>query len=1389
MPTINISKAARRRGSFLPSLICLAGKTADRSSTVSVRVMIDSGSDFSYVKRSVASRLTLSETNLTSENVKVFGGGTATQRTSSCTLYLMPIFSSSHVLPLPLQAVDVVCSDLPPLNLTVEELPDIAELNLTEQFPRGRCSIDVLIGQDHLWDVISGGQVKGSKGSKLIVWQTCLGSAVSGRKTTGHLDLPATLTKQMVIEEDQDLGDILQRFWSLESLGIRDERNVNLSPDEKFALDHFNANTTFDGVRYCVRLPFHPDKVPPLNNHEAALGQFKSLERTLLRSKVKHDLYVAAMDDYIQAGHVELVSTETPEVDVAFYLPHHAVYRSDSVSHKIRIVFNGSTTDLDGLSLNSVLLAGPALQPDLAAVIMRFRQYPVALTGDIRKHFLQIQVNRLDRKWLRFLWKPPGSAGPVQTYHFCVIAFGLSCAPFLAINTVLHHLTIMQYQYPAATQILRNSLYVDDCLAGGPDAAAVIQLRSDISVLMAAGGFVMTKWCSNSPEVMESIPVEDRAPYAPVSLAEKDLTLTPGPIPTALGLMWDPTLDAFQFQGALELMRPLGVETMRTLCSRAARLFDPLGFLSPFILLAKCLMQECWKLSLCWDDPLPDSILEPWEQWVGEITYLHYLDIARCVFIKNMTGFQIHSMSDASERACAAVTYVRSVDATGNVLVRLLCSKTVVAPLKKQSIPRLELVAMQLMARLTRKVVQDLPPCETILWSDSTVAIQWASRPPSFWKTYVGNRVAAIQSCFPPEHFRYIPTRENSSDVASRGAVASKLIAMHFWWRGPIFLEEDEDCWPDSPLPTKIVKLAAVEEQPPMPFVLATVAEEIPPLLKEIFSPGGPGTSFWKSLRLLAFVQRFVHNLKSPREAIKSKWPTKSEMDGAFVYWVQCVQQQAFSKEMTDISNKSVAYKGKLAQLQPFVSEGILKVGGRLTNAKLPEEEKHPWILPSQDEYVHKYVLAIHQALGHPGPETTLCHLRTKTWLLMGRREVKSALRKCVRCYRLRAKPFTQTMAPLPARRLDYTFAFVHVGLDFCGPFSVLVESAVAMRGRKRAGGPDDERWQKVWVLVITCMTTRMAHMEYVFSQETGDFINALHRFISRRGMPSSITSDNSRTFEKANRETFKLYRSIDWDALQKEFLKPPARIQWIFNPPLAPHFGGVFERVVGTLKKALRATLGRERATEQEFYTTLCRAEAVLNSRPLTAVSSDPEDPLPLSPAHLALGRGLSQIPDNWGRDDYNDPVAVLWKNRSRLHAEFAGRWRREYLQTLQALTKWSGPGGVPPRVGEIVLVEAAPRSRLFWPMAKILQVHEGRDGKVRACTLWLKQERTRRDLRHIFRLEAVVTEQQLEMQQQREQQQQNEQQQQQQLPLQQRIIAPPPTRRQQRQLWPQQQ
>ena len=1320
-----------------------------------MRLILDSCADSSFVKRSTIETLKIPQFDSCIEKLRGIGGKLQGHKTSSSNIFLMPIFPSSAYIEVTCRVLDDICGDLPATDFPWEGLPDASTLQLTEPLPRPAGPVHVLVGQDVLADILCGNVLKGGKNNRTLLWQTIFGTAISGRPAQSSQSECRAFAQQIApVAVEEDLNALLKRFWELEAFGLLTNHEL-LSPDEKFCVDHFNSNVTFADGRYTVALPFSKFLPKPLNNYESALAQFRSLERSLLASKAKYDAFLPVMMEYITLGHVEEVQTDTPGTDEAFYLPFHPVFRAGHESHKVRVVFNGSAGDRDNYSLNDALLTGPALQPLLASIVNKFRQQPIALCSDIKKHFLNINIRESDRNWIRFLWRLPGSAGGPAIMRFKVVPFGLRSSPFLAINTIWHHLALHRKDFPEACDSLRSSLYVDDYLGGAASVPAAIQLRKDITEVMALGGFPMVKWVTNDLTVLATIPEELRGASAPRFLTEKisDNSAEPS---KALGIQWEPAKDCFTFQAALELMLPIRVETMRTLASRAAKLYDPCGWLAPTIVMAKVLMQNCWKMSLKWDSVLPPEISTPWDLWTEDLVHIHHIDIPRALFQPKYVSYQIHGFSDASEMACCAAVYIRSVDAAGDILVRLVTSKTIVAPLHKASIPRLELVGCLLLARLVKFVSKDLPTAPTVLWTDSTTALCWLLKPPSAWKTFVANRVAEIQSLYDASHFRHCPTGENPSDSGTRGINGHDMCHAAQWFQGPSFLELEEEAWPESPLPAATTFAAAEEKVvTTIPFLL--VATWDTGLMAEIFDRGGPGRSFERSLRQLAFLLRFANNIRDPATAVKQQWPTKRELDKALLVWLLWVQSRTLDEEMAALKNaahKKTAYMGKLKELQPIVAEnGLILVGGRCQySGDMKYEAKHPIILPAGDKYVASFVLSLHKAAGCPGPETMLAYLRAKYWPLQGRRSVKSMIRKCVRCMRLRAVPFKQVIAPLPQRRTEFSIAFTHAAVDLGGPYQVLVvppgnskrkrKVKLDKKGKIIPLRPDEEpRFHSMWIVVFSCLTSRAVHVDYMWSCQTEDFVNALQRFIARRGCPETLTLDNAKYFKKAERELDKLYRNLQTGLIQKHMMKTPAQIRFIFSPERSPHWGGVFETTIKAVKVALKATLGNCRADYEEFRCACAMAEMTVNSRPLTTVSDSGDDPLPLTPSMLLLGRPLLPIPDDLGRDDRNDTVAIQWRKRSRLNQEFALRWRKEYLAGLQRYQKWLVPGYAP-KIGEIVLVNDAPKSRLDWPLARVTALHPSWDNNVRRVSIHLRGMETRRDSRMLYRLEGLIHE-----------------------------------------------
>jgi hypothetical protein len=1337
LPGFVLRQGGVDEGGDLPSLIVsLNSVNGDK---IDARLVLDSGAQASFIRRDLVDKLGVEEYG--KSNITLIGicGKRTSVNITHCTVVVYSKISDYN-LSMNFKVLENICADLTDMDVQPDDLANIEDLRLTEEHHRRASPVHILIGQDYLHDVIRGKIDKAER--SILVWDTEFGSALSGK--------PSSCPDEIAINVEKITNEVLyaqlRKFWEIEELTL--DKKFLLSPLEKYAEKHYVDNVKFVDGQYMVKLPFDPDKPKPINNYYRALAQFKSLERTLLRDKSKQVNYAENIEQYINNNFAEMVNDDVSHEKECYFLPHHAVYRPTHATTKTRIVFNASADDGSGYTLNNALLPGPALQPDLVDCLFRFRTWKFALTGDIKKMFNMILVDPDDRKWLRFFWRKTGTNDPIKVYQKRVLPFGLNTSPFLAIRTILFHVAKYATSHPETVALMRENLYVDDIIFGKTTVNDVVKLVQEIEFILNEGGFSVKKWLSNSAAVMRTIPAENCAAIAPLIIAEKDFNLSEDAIVSALGIVWNPLhdLDVFEMSGAVQLGIVKPNETMRSLCSRAAKIYDPCGFCSPFLIIAKMLMQETWKLGLKWDELLPEEIAEPWEAWVQDMLYLHYLDIPRCFLLDNYVKISLHGFSDASERAICACIYIVTEDDQGKTLSLLVASKTKLAPIKMTTIPRLELKGALLLAQLMHKVEKALVSLaikEIFLWTDSTVTLAWLRKPGSNWKTFVGNRVQQIQELYDESKWRHVPTQLNPADHGSRGIMAHNLIDLDQWFYGPEFLLEYEESWPMLPLclnPDSPVVDAETKEYVRL-MLTYTLQKDF---LKEMFHIK---REFWRSLRQLAFLLRFINNinycLKKKSASVKywTSYPSPNEMASATNLWAKFVQEQSLQTELNLLNEKTpkVSSGSKLAQLQAYVDDSnLMRVGGRLQDALLPDETKHQIILPSNNEYVRRYIMAVHIKWVCAGAEETLHHLRTKFWLLGGRREVKIAIR-LHKCYRFKAKTFQQQMAPLPKMRLEPMQSFVNVGVDFFGHEWILNPRLTAKEVKE--GTVVQPKIIKVWVVIFACLTSRAIHLELITDMSTQTYIYSLQRMIARRGLPKLMLSDNAEQFKKSAREMARLWRNLDWDAIAKFGISFQNPIEFRFITPLAPWQGAAYERLIGSVKMALKSTLWKRIADLNEFNTALCNAEAVVNSRPISAVSDDVNDFNPITPGHLLLGRPLQTLPDYLTRDDDECSVAILWRKRQRLHAEYWTRWQKAYLEGLQKAQKWHVKNAKPPKIGEVVLVIDIKLPKLQWPLGVIIDTHEGRDGKIRSVTLRTtfskKHVITRRHLHSIMRLE----------------------------------------------------
>ncbi|XP_070169321.1 uncharacterized protein [Polyergus mexicanus] len=731
--SLSASTVMRRRK---PVLLATAWVTIRSPSgrTAVVRALLDQGSEMTFISESLAQILRLKRIRMPI-SVSAVGGinaGTfqhATHIFISHRKSLVPSLSTTALI------LKSLTSYTPRRHVDLSSLSYLSDLPRADSDPTSSDPINIIIGADLYSDIIRDGIHRGSVGQP-FAQNSIFGWIISGPLTSlerndpsqstmtfSHCDRGSISAHHTI--SSPSLEEELRRFWEIEEL----PRQSILTPQEKQCEEHFSSTHYRDSDgRYIVRLPFKTS--PPIDIGKSRFRAEKMLNSLVRRLHEKPEVakeYFDFISEYERLGHMRPVPMPQGDIEPAVYLPHHGVIRESSSTTRLRVVFNASSVTSNGTSLNDHLHAGPKLQTDLISLI---------------------------------LWKRSQSE-PLIDYQLLTVTYGMACAPFLALRVLKQLVRDEGQQFPLAVSILRDNIYVDDLLFGADDTTRIRQARDQLNSMLKRGGFVLRKWASNSPSLLEDIDRADHGLATKKPLAEDEQI-------KILGIGWNPTNDTFEFRVSLTDNVP---ETKRKILSAIAKFYDPLGWVTPVTITAKIFMQQLWRLKIDWDD-------------VG--------------LGSDTNHAEIHGFADASTYAYAACVYLKTISSAGNITTTLLVGKSKVAPLKPLSIPRLELSAAVLLSRLVEFVRESNGyknlPC--YCWTDSTIVLAWVSQPPSRWKTFVANRVNDIQTRLPDVEWRHVPTEENPADCASRGIYGDEIIHRELWWQGPPWLQSTSDQLP-----------------------------------------------------------------------------------------------------------------------------------------------------------------------------------------------------------------------------------------------------------------------------------------------------------------------------------------------------------------------------------------------------------------------------------------------------------------------------------------------------------------------------------------------------------------------------------------------------------------
>ncbi|XP_058063848.1 uncharacterized protein LOC131213749 [Anopheles bellator] len=643
------------------------------------------------------------------------------------------------------------------------------------------------------------------------------------------------------------------------------------------------------------------------------------------------------------------------------------------------------------------------------------------------------------------------------------------------------------------------------------------------------------------------------------------------------------------------------------------------------------------------------------------------------------------------------------------------------------TLPRLELQAAVLLADLYVRIkdVFGSRVDETHWWSDSQVALTWIRSDNSRWDVFVKNRVAKVQTATATTDWHYVPTKLNPADIVSRGISARRLIrpeVMTFWLNGPSFVQAGCHGMLELSPSTDLAVLGAVAPQAPV--LLATVGPDCDDLIAQY----PHHCSLGKTRRHFAWLGRAVNNFKAKSALLRAKDPGLSAIHGPMTLAAQEVglrfillrmQTTVHPNEVREMQlTGHITPTSRLQHLNPICVNGVIHVQGRLQNAELAEEARLPILVPKSHPFSRVMIRDIHERNHHAGVALVIAEFRTRYWMRDLRRTVAGELSRCVTCVKARPRQFTQQMGSLPVPRVNPSPPFTHTGIDLCGPFVV----ASGMKGNRNID---------VYVCIFVRFATKAVHLEVVEDQSTQAFISGLMRFVSLRGRPNVIYCDNGRNFVGAARELHRL-RDVFNDAQFQHHVVELAADEGIcfsFIPPRSPNFGGLWEANIKVAKRLLKAASRGARLRLIEMQTFMHQISAILNSRPLTAIRTSPEDVEALTPAHFLIGRSSFNTPATL-KDDETEPLHTRWKRVQRMAQHFWTRWRSEYLAHLRCAAKSTRkmPNA---EKGQIVLIgdDNLPVSR--WPLGVITQVHPGPDGAIRVADVKTGSRVYRRNVR----------------------------------------------------------
>ena len=1020
------------------------------------------------------------------------------------------------------------------------------------------------------------------------------------------------------------------------------------------------------------------------DNRELALKLLVRLENRLRKTNMA-EKYCEQMNDFIQRGIIRPLSKE--EMDEydgpTWYVSHHEVLKEGSTSTPVRVVVNSSLR-FNGLTLNEILIKGPNSLNSLFGVLLNFRRYPVGVVVDVKKMYHTIKTTVKERHLRRILWRDMKCDQEPQTYGIETVTFGDRPAATIAAVALKETAEIHKHIDENAAQKIKDDTYVDDLLSGDENHEKAGVLKDNIKLILSKGNFRTHSFITSG------------------DTAENMSLIGSGELSKVLGVGWDPRRDAFTVQVRLNLSKKVrGVRkekdlsnedidnllnrklTRQMLMGVTASCYDPYGLLAPITVQTKIELRELYRdPNLQWTDDIPHVNKIVWRSILRLIRSCEGIMFPRYFGHPDSVGLpQLIVFVDGSKSAMCAVAYIRWNLKDGGAHTCLVTAKTRVTPLKRMTIPRVELQAAVMGIRLSKTIHESirLDFQESIYISDSKCTLATFAKDTVVLNEFTVNRVVEILDYSNSLQWYHVKSADNIADIGTRmNATVEDIAEGGTWQVGPEWLRRNKEEWP--------VSQDTEESDFPEEALLARKVCSAAVQKLVLFDPLKMRT-YTHLLRVTARVLRCFEVKSLLRNIL-----TVNCIQGAEKYWL--------SHSM--VRTREALEKGHLLSLRPAVEDGVVVMGSRaLKGFKLNyNRDRFPILMP-KDPIALLWMREIH-CEDHSGVTKTLTKSRRRFWIVRGKRLAEKVRRSCYECRKLDKQLAEQQMSPLPDFRLTVAPVFNVTSLDLWGPEEIC--DTVKKRTTK-----------KVWGFIATCAATRAIYIDLTDGYSTDAILQTLRRFVTIRGSPSQIISDQGSQLKSASKETALLTK--DWNWAPVSDWARSINIDWKFVPAEGQHQNGLSESLIKSVKRSIRHVVGQNILTFSELQLMLFEIANVINSRPIgTTPSSDPECPTALTPNDLLLGRSSNEVPN--GPFESSPTIARRFKFVQSLVDDWWQRWYESVLPSLVPCYKWHQRHRNV-KLNDVCLIRYKSKVRSSYRLGRVIEVHPSGDGLVRRVTL----------------------------------------------------------------------